>query len=91
MSNNELYKGAFFEHFEGLEDTRQEGKVLHKLTDTLFIVLSGIICGFDEWDDIHFWAEAPSSQEWFKKYIALENGIPSLSSNLILNTKSVPL
>lgn len=80
MSNNELYKGAFFEHFEGLEDTRQEGKVLHKLTDTIFIVISGVICGFDEWDDIHFWAEAPSSQEWFKKYIALEHGIPSLST-----------
>src|SRR5665648_1141225 len=71
MSNGELYKGAFFEHFEGLVDTRQEGKVLHKLTDILFIVIAGVICGFDEWDDIHFWSEAPSSQEWFKKYIAL--------------------
>src|SRR5665648_1141884 len=76
MSNGELYKGAFFEHFEGLVDTRQEGKVLHKLTDILFIVIAGVICGFDEWDDIHFWSEAPSNQEWFKKYIALANGIP---------------
>lgn len=80
MSNGELYKGAFFEHFEGLDDKRQEGKVLHKLIDVLFIVLSGVICGFDEWDDIHFWAEASSNQEWFKKYIALANGIPSLST-----------
>src|SRR5665648_846014 len=63
MSNGELYKGAFFEHFEGLVDTRQEGKVLHKLTDILFIVIAGVICGFDEWDDIHFWSEAPSNQE----------------------------
>lgn len=78
--SNELYKGAFFEHFEGLEDTRQEGKVLHKLTDVLFIVLSGVICGLDEWDDIHFWAEAPSTLEWFKKHIALTNGVPSLST-----------
>src|SRR5665648_376910 len=80
MSNGALYKGAFFEHFAGLVDTRQEGKVLHKLTDILFIVIAGVICGFDEWDDIHFWSEAPSSQEWFKKYIALANGIPSLST-----------
>ena len=80
MSNFELYKGAFFDHFDGIEDTRQEGKVLHKLTDVIFIVFSGVICGFDEWDDIHFWAEAPSSQEWFKKHIALANGIPSLST-----------
>ena len=80
MSNTGLYQGTFFEHFEGLEDTRQEGKVLHKLTDILFIVLTGVICGFDEWDDIHFWAKATSSQEWFKKYIALANGMPSLST-----------
>src|SRR5664279_1927566 len=80
MSNTGLYQGTFFEHFEGLEDTRQEGKVLHKLTDILFIVLTGVICGLDEWDDIHFWAKATSSQEWFKKYIALANGMPSLST-----------
>ena len=80
MSNIGLYKGAFFEHFEGLGDTRQQGKVLHKLTDILFIVLAGVICGFNEWDDIHFWAEAPSTQAWLRKYITLENGIPSLST-----------
>ena len=48
--SNELYKGKFFERFGGLTDTRQEGKVLHRLTDILFIVTVGIICGHDEWD-----------------------------------------
>jgi len=47
-----LYQGKFFEHFGGLNDTRQEGKVWHRLTDILFIVVSGIICGYDEWDMI---------------------------------------
>ncbi|WP_449354177.1 ISAs1 family transposase [Virgibacillus natechei] len=77
---NGLYKGDFFNHFNGLEDKREEGKVYHRLTDILFIVTSGIICGHDEWDKIHTWATAKSTQEWLKKYISLENGIPSLST-----------
>jgi len=76
--SNELYKGAFFKYFDGLNDTRQEGKVWYRLIDILFIVTSAIICGHDEWDLIHEWASAPTSIEWLKKYIALENGIPSL-------------
>jgi|GEM_PF-171483 len=77
MSNG-LYKGEFFEHFAGLKDTRQEGKVLHRLTDILFIVTAGVICGHDEWEAIYVWAKAAASQEWLKKYIALANGMPSL-------------
>lgn len=78
--SNDLYKGTFFEYFDGLNDTRQEGKVWHRLTDILFIVTSGIICGYDEWDMIHEWASAPASQKWLKEYIALANGMPSLST-----------
>lgn len=78
--SNERYQGNFFEHFDGLNDTRQEGKVYHRLTDILFIVVSGILCGYDEWDDIYDWASAEASQAWLKKYIALANGMPSLST-----------
>jgi hypothetical protein len=67
--SNDLYQGAFFKYFDGLNDSRQEGKVWHRLTDILFIVTSGIICGYDEWDMIHEWASAPTSQKWLKKYI----------------------
>lgn len=79
MSNG-LYKSSFFTYFRGLKDLRQKGKVWHPLTDILFIVTSGIICGYDDWDTIHEWASAPSSQEWLKKHIALTNGTPSLST-----------
>ncbi|MBE1557216.1 transposase family protein, partial [Sporosarcina limicola] len=67
--NNQRYQGPIFEYFEELSDTRQEGKVRHKLTDILFIMVTGVICGLDEWDDIHFWASSDSSQQWLKKYI----------------------
>ena len=78
--NNGLYQGKFFDYFGSIKDTRQEGKVWHKLVDILFIVVSGIICGYDEWDMIHEWARAAASQKWLHKYITLANGIPSLST-----------
>ncbi|MEX1030528.1 MAG: ISAs1 family transposase [Paenibacillaceae bacterium] len=74
------YQGNFFKYFGDLKDTRQEGKVYHRLTDILFIVVSGILCGFDEWDDIHVFASDELTQEWLRKYIALPNGIPSVST-----------
>ncbi|MDO9535132.1 MAG: ISAs1 family transposase, partial [Bacillota bacterium] len=80
IMSNERYQGKFFEYFGELNDTRQEGKVHHKLTDILFIVVCGILCGHDEWDDICTWASASTSQAWLKKYIAVANGIPSLST-----------
>ncbi|MEG3069321.1 MAG: ISAs1 family transposase [Syntrophaceticus schinkii] len=75
-----LYQGKFFDYFSGLNDSRMEGKIWHRLTDILFIVTCGIICGYDEFELIHVWAKAPDTQKWLKKYIALPNGIPSLST-----------
>lgn len=79
MSNG-LYQGEFFDYFGGLQDTRQEGKVYHRLVDILFIVVSGILCGYDDWEHIHIWASSAATQKWLKKYIALRNGMPSLST-----------
>lgn len=78
--NNQRYQGTFFEYFSDLKDMRQEGKVYHRLTDILFVVVSGVLCGFDEWDDIYTWASMPATKEWLRKYIALMNGIPSVST-----------
>jgi len=75
-----LYQGNFFKHFSGLKDSRLNGKVWHRLTDILFIVVSGVICGYDELELIHVWAKAPETKKWLRKYIALPNGIPSLST-----------
>ena len=78
--NNSLYKGGFFHYFGGLQDIRQQGKVYHQLIDILFIVVSGILCGHDDWENIYIWASAGATQKWLKKYIALHNGMPSLST-----------
>lgn len=73
-----MYESSFFEVFGMIEDTRQEGKVLHKLADILFIVVAAVICGCNEWKEIYLWAKMECNIAWLKKYIELANGIPSL-------------
>ena len=38
------------------------------------------ICGCNEWKDIKLWMEMELNQLWLKKYIRLQNGLPSLST-----------
>ena len=75
-----MYKGQFFESFNILEDTREQGKVRHKLIDIIFIVICAVICGCNEWKEIKLWASVEPNVAWLKKYIELPNGIPSLST-----------
>lgn len=75
-----MYEGQIFECFSILEDTREQGKVRHKLIDIIFIVVSAVICGCNEWKEIQWWSSAQTNIDWLKKYIELPNGIPSLST-----------
>ena len=74
------YEGLFFDCFGMLRDIRQEGKVRHELTDILFIIVSALFAKIDEVEEIPVWAQAEQNLEWLKQYIALENGVPSLST-----------
>jgi predicted transposase YbfD/YdcC len=78
LMSSRKYKGEFFESFEVLEDKRQEGKVWHKLIDILFIAISAVISGCNEWSEIHTWAGY--NENWLRKYLELPNGIPSKST-----------
>ena len=60
---------------EYIEDVRQQGKVKHSLKDILVIVLFATLANADDWVEIAIFAE--SHKEYLKKYIALENGVPS--------------
>ncbi|HZK28003.1 MAG TPA: ISAs1 family transposase [Thermoclostridium sp.] len=44
------------------------------------IIVSAVLCRIDDPSDIHMWASAEQNQTWLKKYIALENGMPSKST-----------
>ncbi len=75
-----MYEGQFFESFSIIEDTREQGKVRHKLIDIIFIAVTSVICGCNEWKDIKLWTEMDVNKTWLKKHIELSNGMPSLST-----------
>ena len=60
---------------EYIEDVRQERKVRHKLKDILVIVLFATLAGADDWVEIAEFGEV--YEDYLKKYISLENGVPS--------------
>ncbi len=60
---------------EYIEDVRQAKKVRHKLKDILVIVLFATLADADDWVEIAMFAKA--YQDYLRKYIGLENGVPS--------------
>lgn len=58
-----------------VEDPRIDRTKLHRLTDILFIAVCSSLCGIISWEGMELFAE--ERIEWFKKFIPLENGVPS--------------
>lgn len=65
----------FLMWLEYIEDTRQERKIKHLLKDIIVIVLFATLANADDWVEMAMFAE--EHQEYLRKYIKLENGIPS--------------
>lgn len=63
------------EHFSTLEDPRIERKKLHALMDIIVIVICAVISGAEGWEAIEEFAQ--EKEEWLRKFIPLEHGIPS--------------
>jgi len=63
------------EWIELIEDPRQQSKVRHALLDIVLIVLFATMGNANEWEEIADFAEC--HEEFLKKYISLENGVPS--------------
>lgn len=66
---------TFTESFGNIIDYRQQGKIKHKLIDIIFVAVVATIGNANNWIEVEAFAEA--REKWLKKYIALENGIPS--------------
>ena len=60
---------------EQLTDTRQEWKIRHKLSEIVMIILLSMLANADEWELIEDFAYA--NEEFLRKHLTLENGIPS--------------
>ena len=61
--------------FDDLEDPRVLRSRLHELADILTVALCAMLCGAEDWESIASWGRI--KLDWLRKYLPLENGIPS--------------
>jgi hypothetical protein len=72
----QMIKSSFESYFSMIQDLRQEGKVLHKLIDILFIAVAAFIAGADDWEIVILFAQ--QHEKWLRKFLGMPNGIPSV-------------
>lgn len=58
-----------------LDDTRNQYKVKHNMSDIVIIALLGIIANANTWNEIHCFAV--SHEKWLRTFLELPSGIPS--------------
>jgi predicted transposase YbfD/YdcC len=66
---------AISDVFADLPDPRMERNKRHHLTDILTIALCAVLCGANTWEQIAAYGTAKG--DWFARFLALPNGIPS--------------
>lgn len=66
---------SFIEHFSSLDDPRIDRKKLHSLMDIITLAVCAVASGADGWEAIEDFGK--EKLDWLRKYIALENGVPS--------------
>lgn len=59
----------------GIRDPRQAKKVEHDLVELLMVAICGVLAGANDFVEIEEWAK--EKLDWFRRYLVLENGIPS--------------
>ena len=73
-----MLKESFLQHFTGLSDQRQEGKVRHPLMSVFFIAVASYIAFCDKWEKTVLWAQ--KNIDWIEKFVDLPYGIPGEST-----------
>ena len=66
---------AVKKYFRRLKDPRVVGRSRHRLLDIVVIAICGVIGNGDDWPDIELFAR--KRQAWFKRFLALPEGVPS--------------
>lgn len=61
--------------FVSITDPRQAGKIEHNLVDLLVVAVNAVLVGVDTFVEIELWAQ--ERIDWLRRYLRLENGIPS--------------
>ena len=71
-----MKKIGLLEVLEGIEDCRRERSVWYPLHEVLFIFIASVICRATSYVYIKVEVFSKSKENWLKKYIKLENGVP---------------
>lgn len=66
---------TFTESFKNIIDFRQSWKIKHKLIEIIFIAVVATIANSNNWVEVEVFAK--DKLEWLRKFIPLENGVPS--------------
>src|SRR5512145_510200 len=61
--------------FVSITDPRQSSKVEHDLVELLVMAVNAVLVGADTFVEIELWAR--ERMDWLRRYLRLENGIPS--------------
>ena len=69
-----MKKLALMDVLDGIKDTRRARSVIYPLKEVLFIVMVAVICGATSYSMVEIFGN--SNEEWLKKYLKLEYGIP---------------
>ena len=69
-----MKKLSLLDVLEGLEDNRRELSVWYPLHEVLFILLTAVICGATSYAKVETFGHL--REEWLRKYLKLEHGIP---------------
>lgn len=66
---------SLVEAFAGLPDARVAGRSKHNLVEMLVVTVCALMCGVDDFVGIEAWAN--ERIDWLRRFLKLENGIPS--------------
>ena len=69
-----MKKLSLMEVLSGIEDTRRNRSIMYPLNEILIIMLLAVICGATSYAKVEMFGK--SRQEWLKRFLKLENGIP---------------
>lgn len=79
MDKNNAFDELFIQIMSGklkdIKDERQQSKVKHQMSDIIGIVFFAVLSDIDEWYEMEMFAI--DHRDTIKKYLPLENGIPS--------------
>ena len=73
-----MLRESFLQHFAGISEQRQEGKIAHPLMSIFFVAVASYIAFCDNWEKTVLWAQ--KNIDWLKQFVELPYGIPSEST-----------